>query len=529
MLDWFKGDKVDHPFADAKHAKEVIGSLSAVDPRQVIEDAAHWVESVNATAGFKLDKRYELLDALDTATRRAQRRLLDTYIALKSEESIQERLISNTVTNFWTLLANGYLACMAQARDNKNVTAAVKPQLPVIAMRAARALRQQLKWVMMCYGTVRPEIWPKIAGCGLFAEAGGFADTMAEAYPGEPDSVRHELVRVVMFWASSPGGLSPVEQEIAERLIIHLTPRFGFSMTPVEGDVFCFDLDGKLPPLRSAASISQTNSTRFVDTIEARKAVQANLAAITGSGAIPSDLVLGPGATIAAVTRVLNYLLFNWAMPKRTSERRQTAMALDIVHGYQNVLTAVAAEFAPRGETLDVAGASVRESWIAQDASAGGYGLIVPAGKGGWLKVGVLVGLRTENEKSWSVGIVRRVKSDLHKQFHVGVQLMSNAPVPVSLRLAATGASGDHAAKTQHALLLGANPSPNGSLHIVARRDIFSGKHQLDAEYGEPPAAVMLEAAGIVEAGADFDWLRYQLCVPDPLLMSLKLDLLGNT
>jgi hypothetical protein len=532
MLNWLKGDKVDHPLADAKHAKAVIDAFPANDPRQALEDASHWLESIQTTEGFKLDKRFELVDALDTATRRAQRRLLDTYISLKSEEPIQERLIWNSVTNFWKLLADGYLACMAQARDSKNVGAAIKPQLPVIAMRATRALHQQLKWVMMRYGMVRPEIWFEIADCASFAEAGGFAEAAAEVYPGEAGSVRHELVRVVMFWASSPGGLSPVEQEIAERIIVHLTPRFAYSMVPVEGDVFCFDLGGKMPPLRSAASVPRTSGTRYIDTIEPRKAVQTMLASITSTGVIPSDLVLGPGAVAASAARVLRYLLFNWAMPKRASERRKTAMSLHIVHGYENVLAAVAPEFAAQGETLDFASAPVHESWIAQDASAGGYGLISPLGKGGWLKVGVLVGLRAENEKVWSVGIVRRVKSDQHKQLHAGIQLMSKGPVPVSLRLVGSGdsgASGDHAAKTQHALLLGAQPSPNGSLHIIAHRDIFSGNHQLDAEYGQPRAAVMLEAAGIIESGADFDWLRYRLCALDPMLMSLKLDLSGNT
>ena len=76
MLDWFKGEKVGHPFADAKHAKEVIGAFSTSDPWQAIEDVIHWVESVNSTAGFKLDKRYELLDALDVAARRSYRSCL---------------------------------------------------------------------------------------------------------------------------------------------------------------------------------------------------------------------------------------------------------------------------------------------------------------------------------------------------------------------------------------------------------------------------------------------------------------------
>ena len=32
MLDWFEGDRVDHPFAEAKRTKEVIDAFHADDP-----------------------------------------------------------------------------------------------------------------------------------------------------------------------------------------------------------------------------------------------------------------------------------------------------------------------------------------------------------------------------------------------------------------------------------------------------------------------------------------------------------------
>jgi hypothetical protein len=32
--------------------------------------------------------------------------------------------------------------------------------------------------------------------------------------------------------------------------------------------------------------------------------------------------------------------------------------------------------------------------------------------------------------------------------------------------------------------------------------------------YGNPPSTVMMEPLGVVEAGDDFDWLRYKLSEP---------------
>jgi hypothetical protein len=72
----------------------------------------------------------------------------------------------------------------------------------------------------------------------------------------------------------------------------------------------------------------------------------------------------------------------------------------------------------------------------------------------------------------------------------------------------------EHQGKRQAAILLSAQPSPNGSLHVIARRELFSGAEPLEAMFGSPPRTVMLEAAGVLESGDDFDWLRYTLSQP---------------
>ncbi len=516
MLSWLKKEKVDHSLADARQAKEVIDAFPVNDPWQTLEDASHWLDSINTTEGFGLGKRFELIDALDVATRRAQRKLLDTYLALKVEDKIQERRIWNSVTSFWRLLTAGYLACIAQARDNKNVTGAIKPMLPVMAARGTRALRNQLKWVLMRYSMVRPGMWSEIARCTAFAEVGGFAGTMVEVYSGEQGSVHHELLRAMMFWAASPGGLSPPEQDIAERILIDLTPQFGLTDKQTADSFYCFDLNTPRSPLRVTQAPAPTADTRFFDAVQAHKATQSMLAAITSTGALPSaaDFTLGPGASVTAAIRVLNYLQVNWAkeMRARAGDRRQTALSLQMVHGYQNVLTAIAPELGDPDEGLDFSSDPVHETVVAEDVSTGGYGLIVPAAKAGWVKVGVLVGVRAETESLWSVGVVRRVKGDAHQQFRIGVQLIAKAPVLVRLSAAAVA---DRSAKpSQHALLLGTKPSQNGSLHILARRDIFSGGHLLEGAYGNPVETVMLDAVGAVESGDDFDWLRYKLYEP---------------
>ena len=378
----------------------------------------------------------------------------------------------------------------------------------MIAVRGMRALREQLKWVLMRYGLARPEFWPEVAQLWTFAEAGGFDNNELEIYSGwGQTSVRGEALRVMVLWASSPDGLSPLEQDVLERLVEHLTPKFRFSLKSSGGGEHCFDLGGAHPPQRLTPATPVTENTRYFDVVEAHLAVQAMLTLVKDTGNAPTGIEWGEGAGIVTGAKVLKHLQTQWAkqVPTRASARRKTAMTLQIVHGFQNVQNAVVPDM---NDGLDFSEALAYDTWIAEDASTGGFGTIVPAGKGDWLKVGVLLAVRTETETSWSVGAIRRLSSDEHRQFHVGIQLIARAARLVNVRTAVTAQQGG---KHQSALMLGTGPSPSGSLHVIARSEALDGKTAVEAIYGDPPCAINLEPAGVLEMGVDFDWLRFKV------------------
>ncbi|HTD91850.1 MAG TPA: hypothetical protein VK663_14380, partial [Burkholderiales bacterium] len=335
------------------------------------------------------------------------------------------------------------------------------------------------------------------------------AATQIEIYAGSKarSSSNYELLRVMMLWATSPSGLSPLEQDIAERFVVHFTPKFRFSTRRQDECDYFFDLFGSRPPLRFVSSSPISDATRYFDAGEARQAVDAMMVSlVTSTGNLPADFELGPATEPNVVARVLKHLKLNWAkeVPARASERRKTALRLHVVHGYQGVLGAVAPGNA---EGLDFSNTLSHDSWVAEDASAGGYGVIVPAGKGEWLRVGVLVAVRSETESSWNLGVIRRVKGDDYRQYHIGIQLISKSAVPVQLRTLTAASAGR---KRQSAILLSERPSRAGSLHIVVRRDLFSGREPIEALYGKHESGVRLDPGGVVETGDDFDWLRYK-------------------
>lgn len=512
MLNWLKSEKVDHPLGSAKEFKRVLDALPAKDPLKTLEDATYWLGSINETTVFKIDQRFNVIDGLDVATRKAQERVRLNYIALPEDEHLQEKRIWKVATDFWNALSEAYVTCVKQVRDAGVHGGGLGSRVPLLAARATYAMRHQMHWVLVRYGVLRADFWADMGVAARLVEAAGVVNQMVPLYAdlAQPSSQRHELLRAMMFWAASPSGLSPMEQDIAERLVVHLTPKFRMGVQPWEGCDYCFDLDASRPPLRFVAGAAPGAATRYFDGGGASQAVQALAARVNSAQNLPTGLDWGPAVDGPTLARVLKHVGMNWAkeMPARASPRRRTAMRLLVMHGYQSVLGAIEPAVS---EGLDFSQTLAHDSWIAEDASSGGYGVVVPAGKGEWLRVGVLVALRTETDSSWDIGIIRRVKGDEHRQHRIGIQLISKTAMPVYLRRAG---SADLGAKRQSAILLGSRASRSGSLHIVARRDLLGGREPLEAMYGSPATTVTLERSGVIESGQDFDWLRYKLLDP---------------
>ncbi len=508
MLNWFKGDKVDHPLANARELKRIIDGFPARDPLKTLEDACYWLDSVNEADAYKVDRRFEVIDQIDAATRKAQERVRHAYHARTQDELVQEKRIWKVVTDFWNSLGSAYLACVRQAQDNGDVPQTFKPRLSLLAARATHALRQQMHWVLMRYGVLRPEFWSDMALCARLAESAGAVDKPLDMYAdgGAASSHALEFLRAMMFWAASPSGLSPLEQDIAERVVGHHAPGYRLGTQPWPGCDYCFDLDAARPPLRFSSAVPVGAATRYFDGGGVWQSLQAQAAEVGVADTLPRSVDWGSTADLPSVTRVLRHLGLNWAkeMPARSAVRRRTAMRLLVTHGYQNVLAVIEPGVS---EGLDFSATLSHDAWIAEDVSPGGYGVIVPAGKGEWLRVGTLLALRTETASVWEVGIIRRVKSDEHRQHRVGIQLISKSAILIYLRKSGASQGG----RRQTALLLAARPSRTGSLHIVARRDLFDGRESLEASYGAPAATVTLDPGGVVETGQDFDWLRYKL------------------
>jgi hypothetical protein len=332
-----------------------------------------------------------------------------------------------------------------------------------------------------------------------YAEAGAFLNDSLEIYPGSDgrSSLREEFLRAMMLGVSSTGGLSPVKQNIAERAIAHFSASFLSSTQPSPGCNFFFDLHGGMSPARVLAEAPRSARLFYFGAGAALDAAQSAVDVVNETGVVPPELNLGVADNVDQAADTLLHLAFNWEkeLPARDSVRRKVATTLQIVQGFEGVLA--------QGRN------TIQETWVVENASAEGYGIIVPERRGEWLQVGVLIGLLPEIEgASWGAGVVRRVETDARGQRRVGVQVLSRAVVPGTMctRRADGGRGSPH-----NVVLLGAEPSASGYLQALLRPESFALRGVLEATRISDGNTFELLPSGLVESGPDFDRVRFKL------------------
>lgn len=512
MLGFLKGEKNDHPMADGKRAREIIAELPA-DPLKALGEITHWLETLRDTKAFRAERLFENIDLLDAAAKNHQRKLAQDYFGTARQQKFQEHRLWSGSYAFWKALSEAYLECVARFESGQTGTA-IRKSLPVIVARTLRTMTLQLKWILVRYGPVEPRVWADIGRLYQVAEAAGFADAVIQIYPGSHGggSVRQELLKGLMLSVSSTDGLSPLRQEIAERAVAHFSAGFRIARQPGPGCGYAFDITGGKPPFRVVGDRPLPASVRFFGAGDALAELRKVDAAIRETGAIPSGVHLGGSYDKAVVLPVLAHLAAYWSddAPARGAERRHTATRMTVLHGMEEILRVLDPA---NSDDLDfsapAAAESTAESWIVENVSDGGYGAIIPAAKSDWVRVGALVGVKTEIAKHWGVGIIRRVTRDEHQQRRVGVQLLSKIAIPVRIGKSGGAFSSAPAEPTDSALLLSTTPDKNGEIGLVLHESTYNARDSLDMVVNQKPYLLM--PSRLAEGGEDYDWAMFRV------------------
>ncbi len=420
MLGLFSS-KPDHPLADPREAKRILAELAAHEPQAAVEEAGNWLESLVATAGFKLSQRLELVLQIDEAVIVPARRLGRDYLAQGRGNRALESRLWGINHAYWGHVVAAYSDCLARYRLPEKEAEAVKPHLPMLYGRLVHSLAARLKWDQFRYGPIDAEFWATLGGVYLAAVDAKLAQKPIVLYPGGAETcIEAEYLKALVFQSSSMDNLLPLEIEIAERFIAYFLPHFSLIREVKPENVYWVDAAKPLPPTRLAKLPEVTATLRFFNGTRAIEAVTQTIEQIRAELRVPPGIPLGDQYPPEAVIPVLEHLALCWGPtpPMRTHARHRVTSRLDVTHELAAIHRRMAGD---RGD-LGV------ESWVVDDVSLGGMGAQVPISRKDWIRIGALIGMQAEGGDNWLLGIIRRYARSGPNEGAVGIETLSKTP-----------------------------------------------------------------------------------------------------
>jgi hypothetical protein len=495
MIKLFGSARPDHPMADPKEAKRILEELPAQDPIKALEELGHWHESVSQAEGFRPEQRIRLLLQIDDAAQARVKKITRDYQSPARLSRVQENRLWTAAHGYWRQaglgLAHGVDLFVRGAKGAESA----KSLLPQLLVRCLRALAQQIKWMHLRYGPYDLAVW------GVFNRVYGYAEARNLAQSGVQGDTTPQLeyLRGLMFSASSPEGMLPVEIGLAEQVIAQLAPRCVLAATSAAELPYWVDIGQPMAPLRAVQPPAPAAGLRCFGAGAALEEVKSLADRIRATAAVPSTLDVDAPGGADQVLEVLEHLAMYWSPqpPERKHQRHNVKSRLNVTNGLQGVIETL-------GESASLSfDGSATESWIVENVSAGGFGAIVSQVKGDWLRVGALVAMQPEGGSNWVVGLVRRVNKTVGQQARVGIQTLSRSPAVSQFVI-----SGSRGGTGEQGVLLKGNDPASAEVQIALRPGVFAPGQNLEATRGGRQHVYMPTAFG--ESGEDYEIGRFR-------------------
>jgi len=496
--------KVDHPLADARELRRILGEIPTTQPIKALEEIVGWLESLRDTPDFPELRLYEAASQLDDAAQPCLRALSRDYLHSPRLALADEKRLWTMSHGFWTALAAVYERGLATVREQGRSREQLKPVLPGLCARQINALGNVLKWVQFRSGSAPGNLWQRLGGALLAAEAAGVATHLTRLRSNQQGmtSPQQEFIRILGLQAASLDSLLPMEIEIAERLIAHFQPEFVFGAVAAHDSVYWIDLALDQPPTRLARMPPQARpSQRFFKAGAAHAGIVTLLQEIEQGHDIPGEINLGGHYQAGTLIAVLRHLAAYLAPipPQRRHGRHDVRQPAELLYGLANARAA----FSGKLGSGDAGAANA--GWLVENVSRGGFGAVLGGIPAAWLKVGALVTMRPAGGDHWQLGVVRRYQRG-ETESRVGIETLALRAEPGELR---TRAASSYSALAGIPALLIQEGCPNGELRALMPVGSFDLGETLECDlHGR---RTCLTPVALVERGADFELARYRV------------------
>jgi len=490
------GKKSNHPMADIKSVQELLEGLPKNDALKALQELTEWVESAREQAEFRLDHQFAVLCLLDEAARPFERKLTRDYYAVAALSTFQENRLWMVLNEFFAQILQAYLNVLVRYCNGDKGASSIKAMLPLIAARGVSAATGRLKSAAVRYALVDQTIWASLAGFYAHAETQQYLNEEVALYAGSgaKTSVCNEFATALTWYASSFGTLSRLHMHLAERLTAYLNRNFTVSAQREPGSRFVFDLQHPMSPMRLDAETTAQPGLRFLAVDNLQPKVDSLLKTLE-KNFVPEEINLGgkyEADVVHAVVRSLADYLTS-SPSERRNIRHNIKVSLSVANGFLGLMEQVSA-----GLNF---GSDASVIWQVEDISISGYRCVLPALGADGVKIGLLVGIKSDKTDRWGVGIVRRLSRDSQNNLHVGIEMLAN-------QVAGVGLHERDAGEELQALWMDSPGGDASEVDLLMNSDTFTSRRSLHVRLDGK--SYLLMPLGLLEKGEDYDLARYR-------------------
>jgi hypothetical protein len=427
--------KSSHPLSSAGSTAKILDELSKRESLSALQGISELLDALKTARGLDLVRAFEIVDQLDRLGRPHWGNATHEYYAGAGQlTNYQATRIWTGVGEYLVQLAEAYELCLASYATGTSGSAGLAGQLVRIIGRALRLRVSAHSWDYVRYASQFGR-WGEVYRLYQLAENRGCTEQKVVLYRGGRFcTVEQEFMQALMLAVAAPHGMRPEQIDAADRIAARLAHYFSLADSKATGSYY-FDPASDNPPLREQPGIRPPLTARRFGPGEAASEL-TRLADRAKQG----DLRLAEFGvdrhSEEIVLPTLLHLLRYWseAPPERRHTRRREPKRISVVHGFEEVVAKVG----------NLASAypfvSAQETWLIENAGAGGIGALASKPQGSWVAIGSLIAFRAPEAGIWNLGVVRHLTDESADRF-IGIELVSQGGVSVSLRRA-TGRHG---------------------------------------------------------------------------------------
>lgn len=457
----------DDPVGNLKSATVWVQELPLADVHQAQVEIVKALTSLNENRRMSLKERVRVVMYLDEKARGLQSQLCRDYLAVVDVPHAPEKAYLSTILSFWDEMASAYQICI-RSFAQEPVTR-LWPQIHVITLRALHYYGMQAKWAYMRYLPVEATVWRNLNRLYLFAEREGFDKDMLRPFPDseQETSCSAQYLHAQLMHLASPDSLLPAQID----LIDHWLRQWAKSVTLEQAfrphrQLYAVNL-GEPRPARPLRRNMLGEKYRYFGVGLLLVTIEKTLEQLK-AGELPARLGLTEECRLPQCLDLIELVSNRWARrtAQRKHERTPRVKVVQVVHGFHDVASALKPgrgkrrrpsgpliDYQVTGHTVGGTPLSARtedlfephlEQWVMENESASGVGATTDLNARP-LKIGTLIGLKPDDARHFLIGVVRRINKNPSAKAYVGIETLSQTPIPVTLTTLANGQQQSHA------------------------------------------------------------------------------------